>query len=41
MTRIAMQTVYHDRDRPSHIVLPVIEGAGADVATDAPAASGT
>jgi len=24
MTRIAVQTVYHDGERPSHIVLPVV-----------------
>ena len=22
--QVAQQTVYHDRDRPSHIVLPII-----------------
>jgi putative CocE/NonD family hydrolase len=27
-TRIAVQTVYHDRDRPSHVVLPVIAAEG-------------
>jgi putative CocE/NonD family hydrolase len=27
-TRIAVQTVYHDRDRPSHVVLPVIAAGG-------------
>ena len=26
-TRIAVQTVYHDRDRPSHVVLPVVAAA--------------
>jgi putative CocE/NonD family hydrolase len=28
VTRIAVQTVYHDRDRPSHVVLPVIPAGG-------------
>ena len=27
-TRIAVQTVYHDRDRPSHVVLPVVPAGG-------------
>jgi putative CocE/NonD family hydrolase len=27
-TRIAVQTLYHDRDRPSHVVLPVIGPEG-------------
>ncbi len=27
-TRIAVQTVYHDGDRPSHVVLPVIAAEG-------------
>ena len=27
-TRIAVQTVYHDRDRPSHVVLPVLAEEG-------------
>jgi len=27
-TRVAVQTVYHDRDRPSHVVLPVIPAEG-------------
>jgi uncharacterized protein len=28
VTRVAVQTVYHDRDRPSHVVLPVVPAAG-------------
>ena len=27
-TRVAVQTVYHDRDRPSHVVLPVLAEEG-------------
>ncbi len=28
VTRVAVQTVYHDRERPSHVVLPVIPAEG-------------